>query len=52
MAPAELPNDNVFAVLESFANRDGMVATFAVILRVLLFRRDLGSIVLGRGRGG
>lgn len=51
MTPAELPDDNILAILECFANIDGMIAAFAVILRVLLFCGDLGSIVWGGGGG-
>lgn len=46
MAPAKLSNDNVFSIFESFSYRDRMIAAFAVILRVLLFRGDFGGIVL------
>ena len=52
VTPAQFPDDDVFAILECFADTDRMVAAFAVVLRVLLFGRDLCSVVLGGGRGG
>ncbi len=52
VTPTQLADDDVFALLEGFAGGDGMVATFAVVLGVLLFGGDLGGVVLGRGGGG
>lgn len=48
MTPTELSNDDVSSIFEGFPYIDRMVTAFAVILRVLLFRGDLGGIVLGR----
>ncbi len=44
MAPAELSNDGVLAVLVLLANLDGMVAAFAVVLRVLFVGRVVGFV--------
>lgn len=52
MTPTQLPDDDVSALLEGFADGDGMVATFAVVLGILLFGGHLCGVVLGRRGGG
>ena len=50
VAPAQLAHHGVFAVFELLPDRHGVVATFAVILRVLFIGGGLGG-VLARGGG-
>lgn len=47
MTPAQLAHDCVFAVLELFANGDGVVASLAVVLRILLICCVLGGVLRG-----
>lgn len=50
MAPAELSHDDVLSIFEDFTHGDGVVATLAVVLRILLFGRDIDVLVGGGGR--
>ena len=48
MPLSQLPYDNIAPVLECLADAHPMIATFAVIFRVLLFCCNLGAVVTGR----
>lgn len=50
VTPSELAHDCVFAVLELFANLDGVVAALAVVLGIFLVGRVLGGVVARRSR--
>ena len=52
VAPAELADNGVLAVLVVLADLDGVVAALAVVLRILLVGGVVGLVGRGRGRVG
>lgn len=50
MAPAELSHDDISSVFEEFAHADRVVAALAIILRILLFGRGLGCLIVRGSR--
>lgn len=50
MAPSELADDCILAVLEVLADLDGVVATLAVVFGVLFIGCILGGLIGGGGR--
>lgn len=47
VTPAQLAHNRVLAVLELFANLDGMVTALAVVFGIFLVGRVLGGVVSG-----